>query len=311
MRGIYTRSTSFPEPQGRVFWYFAMSLVADDEETQKKGLVFIAYALGLEVADGIREFFWLHTRIGIALPVRVGAFHYCMDKLAVQPIIQLMAFGMDRKILSRMRLFVGGDVECQYHLTTYGISPDCIPLTSTNKVKAAHIDAWIKRRKRVESDPESCRDLIEFPSMNDVLVVTGNDLVQRGGYDSYCMFVESRVEAYMNARNKEQFLDGLVASATSLTRFLERDEAEDGFWRLARPAAVRSKICNSLRRLATKRRKQPHAVQEGTRRRAVLDPPVETDVNIHVNAGSSTATNLERNPYAERNGCGCRCFSSS
>jgi len=116
MRGIYTRSTSFPEPQGRVFWYFAMSLVADDEETQKKGLVFIAYALGLEVADGIREFFWLHTRIGIALPVRVGAFHYCMDKLAVQPIIQLMAFGMDRKILSRMRLFVG---ECDRNLVEY------------------------------------------------------------------------------------------------------------------------------------------------------------------------------------------------
>jgi hypothetical protein len=93
----------------RLLFYFAMfGMLDDDEETQKRGTVFIYYGIGQEKFFGSdRPIQYVKTERSI--PFRVVALHVCSDSTnpGIKAASDFACRAMDNTIVSRYRLHVG------------------------------------------------------------------------------------------------------------------------------------------------------------------------------------------------------------
>jgi hypothetical protein len=90
--------------QMRVFSYMVMSAL-QDEETQKKGVVIVYYALGQKRAFGDRPFELMKSWRSI--PWRVVAFHSCADSSVIDVAAYLLCSLMDNSNVCSFRAHIG------------------------------------------------------------------------------------------------------------------------------------------------------------------------------------------------------------
>jgi hypothetical protein len=96
-----------------------MSSLADDEETQKKGVVGVSYNLDVPVQPNEirRKVIWGASVIVQSLPIRVTSFHYCYNSSKIGPFLPLMAYATGSVIRVRMRTHHGAFSLFVYYLS--------------------------------------------------------------------------------------------------------------------------------------------------------------------------------------------------
>lgn len=85
-------------------WYLALSLVEQDEEVQKQGIVEVFFANGaLKQQTNITKHFKEGFTGLLCLPIRLVGIHFCYDDVMFQPILQLaqLVFGANNRLRFR------------------------------------------------------------------------------------------------------------------------------------------------------------------------------------------------------------------
>jgi hypothetical protein len=96
-----------------------LSSLADDEETQKKGVVLVSYSLDMPKRpdETRRKALWGAGVIVQSLPIRVTSLHYCYNSSKVGPFLPLVAYASGSVIRLRMRIHHGAFSLFVYYLS--------------------------------------------------------------------------------------------------------------------------------------------------------------------------------------------------
>jgi hypothetical protein len=99
-------------------FYYMMSSLADDEETQKKGVVFVSYSMDMpERADeNRRKLLWGACVLSQSLPIRSSSFHYCYNSSKVGPFLPVIAYAAGSLLRVRIRAHHGAFSLFGYYL---------------------------------------------------------------------------------------------------------------------------------------------------------------------------------------------------
>ena len=94
-----------------MLWYFVMTLL-EDEETQKRGVIFVTYVLDgdvvLEIPKDAREIIWRGTQIFPCLPIRIIAIHGCLsDNRFTRGLLALALLGFPPDLRRRIKPHFG------------------------------------------------------------------------------------------------------------------------------------------------------------------------------------------------------------
>lgn len=100
-----------------------------------------------------------------------------------------------RSFFIRFHSILGGPVELQYALHSYGIPTEHIPLTFSGNIKDGYMKQWLKLREHSESNSE----VIECPQLEDVLFRQGAHSMSYPGNSRVHRLVESRYQQDPNA----------------------------------------------------------------------------------------------------------------
>ena len=124
-----------------------MSL-SESEEVQKRGVVAI-----IDLLDALNS-----TSVGNVVrntvPIHFAGFHMLFNNLGEykRACVNIPLANTKTQVRIRTHYF-STHLECQRELASFGISEDCIPVTSQGEMSTQHHVAWIKKRQAIESRP--------------------------------------------------------------------------------------------------------------------------------------------------------------
>ena len=98
------------------------TLVQDDDETQRKGLVYLLYnVVGTnEVDEEVRRLIWRGAHVAQSIPMKVRAVHFCFNDTRLRGLASLFIFAAGKEFRARCRLHCG-----KIHAFIYSASCDC------------------------------------------------------------------------------------------------------------------------------------------------------------------------------------------
>ncbi len=155
-----------PRERDRVGIYFFFQVLAEDETTQRNGVVSVSLlsegvqrSMGGENLAKRSKFF---QSVWEACPVRISAIHLCFPNellfRMLKPIMLCVLGNTGRKC---MRIHSGARLECDYSLNTFGIRPDDIPLTYSGTIKTRQHTRWVKVRGAIDNYVEQqCKERV-------------------------------------------------------------------------------------------------------------------------------------------------------
>ena len=250
--------------------YYITSL-AEDEETQRRGVVNIIYFVHDKVASkfdndvesrGMNMIKWI--------PLRVCVIHFCTDDPRMR-FLKIFSLGLfDRYAKTRFRVHDGTHTEIQYHLMGFGIPINSLPITFSGEIKTNEHNKWIARRKAKDTQlklglPFEGTDL---PGLHDVLLGRGKVVNEHRGNIRVRSLVDMYREEYDDAPLGEKRLiaERIVrAIQKDLGRFLK--QASDGWWHVVDDSEAIKKVSSvfrterSLRRRTTKTTTEPSEIK--------------------------------------------------
>jgi hypothetical protein len=96
-----------------------MSSLADDEETQKKGVVFVSYSLDMPERpdESRRKLIWGASAIVQSLPIRGTSVHYCYNSATIGPFLPVLAYAAGSVLRVRIRTHHGAFSLFGYYLS--------------------------------------------------------------------------------------------------------------------------------------------------------------------------------------------------
>ena len=153
-----------------MFYYMVMAALSD-EETQKKGMVFVGYNMGHKSTSD-RTPVKIIMKMRQLLPVRVVTLHYCHDNVRVRPMMFLAAFLSGAYGRVRFRPQYGTPKEIRFKLSTFGIPIDALPITEEGEVKLKPHRQWLQKRRKEEKADLNALQRVVVPSRFDVLFVS-------------------------------------------------------------------------------------------------------------------------------------------
>uniref|UniRef100_A0A7S4EL90 DUF6824 domain-containing protein n=1 Tax=Pseudo-nitzschia australis TaxID=44445 RepID=A0A7S4EL90_9STRA len=137
------------------FFIYIFSVVSEDIETQKRGVVFIfstsEKALMVLQNPDDKVAYSMYRE---GCPVRRSCTHFCLpeNKPKMRIVRAVMMLAMPRQERIRTRVHMDGlTMETQYKLMTFGIPVSELPITSTGGVKTKHHLQWIRTRKALDT----------------------------------------------------------------------------------------------------------------------------------------------------------------
>lgn len=217
-----------------------------DVETQKRGIVGIAYNVGRDRTED-REAVWKAGKIVSILPLRFTAVHYCFDDERVRLLFSVAMFVFNKNARIRCRVHFGTDMECIYTLMTFGIPSDKLPVgTSGEKTFDAHEEYIRKMRNAHKLEEDGVRRIV-LPGKFDVLLGRGKPLQKHPGNLNYHYVIEGYHERYEKAMKleKTQIAFFIVEKIHMLGGgFLRQDEAG---WVEIDDEAARTKVSHTFR----------------------------------------------------------------
>jgi hypothetical protein len=270
--------------------YIVMGLLEDDEESQRRGLVVLAYHLYRReniVPDFDPELQRKMTTLADWLPFRMAGMHLCMDPQFLGFFKSLLVATMSRTLRIRLRFhagtlksqtscsegesstqisfsFVGTHQECQYELMTFGVPVQVLPVTYDGELKTTNHLKWIARRKVKDTkmiDKTGVFDGVDLPGRYDVLLGRGRLFQDHPGSVNLRNIVSCLLEVYKLAskRDKKAIAWKVVEAIKGQGgRFLKRNTDD---WSVeVSDESAQEKVSTSFRTSLMAARKQVKAV---------------------------------------------------
>lgn len=242
----------------RMRYYIVMSAL-ENEEFQLSKNVAVVFSVGdmKDRFDG--KGFFETTTFSFALPQCKASIHLCTDEVGAYLIQGAILKGVPLNIRSRCRLHFGSQTECLYHLSTFGIPPDVLPVDpSTDKISLKRHLEWVesryvieKHRRTLPTIVTSKRQNIMNAGDNDVLVGTGKPSNNMGN-KRLRSFVKEWSQAYGNGTKeaRKELVDCVTISIRqSGGRFL-KEHTVDGwktFWKEMPEDQIRKNVSQAFR----------------------------------------------------------------
>jgi hypothetical protein len=226
--------------------YMVIMFALRDVETQKRGMVGIAYNVGRDHSTD-RESVWRAAKGVSILPFRFTAVHYCFDDERVETLFSLAMYVFNRNARMRCRTHCGSHMECIYQLMTFGIKSSDFPVTITGEKRHDSHREYIRKMRHTENLRSDGVKRIIIPGPLDVLLGRGKPLQKHDGNLSYHFVVEGYHERYEQASklDKTQIAKTIVDKIREHGgRFLKQ---EDAGWVEIDDEAARTKISHTFR----------------------------------------------------------------
>jgi hypothetical protein len=138
----YTR-----ESMCRVFWYFLQTAL-EDLETQKKGIIILAYAHETTFWQLDRQLLTLIAQsLRGCLPVRLSCIHICEPPSFFSIIFPIVKFFITGRLQQRIRVHSGGDWQVQQELLKCGLDKSVLPTQIGGDV-TLDLHKWLARRRK-------------------------------------------------------------------------------------------------------------------------------------------------------------------
>ena len=248
-----------------------------DEETDKKGVVLIAFKLAdIQFASPFgQRVFLIQTRVGLDMPVSWCSMHKFLEphdlgtgghggkgvsriNLLVEAVIG--AFTPD--IRARVRLHYGSYTEWIYESMTFGIPHQLIPLTTDFKIKTKNHWDYLEMRKIAEEFTPSGNELgmikmTDLPANNDILLGKGKPIQEFRGNQRLAMIVDDYEEQYHveSSKTDKTALASAIVKKIQATngRFLSK---ESGIWIEVHDNLARDKVSHMFRHQRLKSKKK-------------------------------------------------------
>eukprot|EP00980_Cylindrotheca_fusiformis_P019443 scaffold6708_cov134-Cylindrotheca_fusiformis.AAC.13 len=286
------------ENELRARFYICMCLWKS-EDTQRKGMVYVTYAIGRFQDKMNGAGFVETTKLIMAFPLYIAGIHRCTDHVTHFILGKTSLGMMPMSTRARTKYHLGSDQECQYILSTYGIPRQTLPLDPmTNEPKLNGFLVWYNQQqwKEVENGSQIVTGAFLRPRANDVLFVSsqtmnnaGNDLLRtlvRKRYDDYDLVSNEKKTAISDEIISEIKRNG--------GRFLKQDALE-GSWKEVDVNEIRRKTKQMLRnyrhKLSNRSKANPVAHHRIAAKAITLDQVHPNDILF----GTPTSKNHEGN----------------
>ncbi|KAG7345161.1 hypothetical protein IV203_032692 [Nitzschia inconspicua] len=232
---------------------YMYTCLAEDEETQKKGCVFIVFhpSPGSQVCSSSKERSFVR-RLMESIPIRVSAIHICLHDDALSQVIKavaLLALGPEGR--ARTRVHTGSKTECQYSLQSFGIPAHQIPVNlNLGQLKIKAHQRWIDLRRMKETSVRRGTTFngIECPELNDLLFGRGRPIMRHPGNVLFRNILNSRYQEYNAAPTRKEKTE----IAWSIVRQLQQSKCRflkeaDGYWVEVTSDVARQKVSVGFR----------------------------------------------------------------
>jgi len=192
----------------RVAIYLYGTVVSEDVETQRKGMVICIWPEGtktLMISD--KEEQRAINNMMSVLPIRISAAHICLPKEPASQLLQaLLILAMPKDERTRTRIHLGKPTECRYNLMTFGLPVRDLPITDSGRIKIKFLTSWIKTRQTKEEAYMQGLPFkgIEVPLRSDVLFCNGGQKFLNPGNTAFRSLLEERRGEYTDAKNSEK-----------------------------------------------------------------------------------------------------------
>lgn len=253
--------------------YMVMMFAIRDADTQKNGIVTIAYNVGRGKTND-RQAVFKNAQLISFLPVRLTGIHYCYDDEKLGGLFYVAMYVIQKAARLRCRFHLGTDMEIIYTLMTFGIPNDTLPVSFNGGLRLeAHRD-YVRKMKTAD-DTDDDIDRINVPGKYDVLLGRGKPLQKYSGNLNYHYVIEGyhdRYEAAAKGGKAELAMEIVKRIHTQGGRFLKQDEAG---WTVITNEAARSKVSHTFRnhRIAARTaRKKALAKTDSTIKADAADP---------------------------------------
>eukprot|EP00980_Cylindrotheca_fusiformis_P029145 scaffold22737_cov120-Cylindrotheca_fusiformis.AAC.8 len=266
-RPVVVSTPSFMEPamaafddpipsMTRAFWYL-VSTLSEDEETQKKGVVVVVNSTGLSERHMRfhRAVPLKHLQVAEYFPIRLACLHYCHNSSSSFPSIVLSDLASAAKSMVRVRIRThkGSHTECLYKLMSFGIPVQEFPFTEDGGIELANHVRWLEKHRKKEAyliKKPPIEGAVDLPSNHDVLLGRGKQIIRHLGN----RLLHELVEAYDNQYNrlskdgKTKLADQIVSIVHGYSgRFMKFDN-ECGMWVEVSNLEARDKVTHRFRR---------------------------------------------------------------
>ncbi|CAJ1948893.1 unnamed protein product [Cylindrotheca closterium] len=230
----------------RAKFYFMMTLLKN-KETQLRGVVHVLYAIE-EFKDRTNGMgFVENVQVALAIPVHNASVHLCSSDVGQYATCYMAVKVMPAKLRSRLKVHFGSHLECQYRLSTYGISMQLH--SSGQMMNMDHRKQLFPQAMPVTSIGSQSSSLITQPSANDV-IYTGAGKSNNAGNQHLRTLVLKYSPAY-DAGNNETKRNGINAIIDEIERnggrFLQYANEEESVWGPVPKEEVRLKIAQMFR----------------------------------------------------------------
>mmetsp|Transcript_8514 Transcript_8514/g.17761 ORF Transcript_8514/g.17761 Transcript_8514/m.17761 type:complete len:477 (-) Transcript_8514:73-1503(-) len=225
--------------------YMVLMFALKDTDTQKNGVVAIAYNVGSGKTKD-RQAVFKNAQLVSALPLRFTGVHYCYDDEKLRGLFYVAMYIFQKAARVRCRFHLGTDMEIIYTLMTFGIPNEALPVSSNGSLRLeGHRDYIRKMRKSDELFDDINRVIV--PGKYDVLLGRGKPLQKFSGNLNYHYVIEGYHDRYEAAAKgqKAGIAMEIVKKIHSLGgRFLKQNEAG---WAAITDEAAKTKVSHTFR----------------------------------------------------------------
>lgn len=166
--------------------FYLLSAAAEDEETQKRGIVSLQIISVLPKMEDM-EVIRMNAKRGNTCdwsPVQVKANHIWAKTLSNNPLIRVILNTWSQNARVRLRIHTGSYTELKYHLLTFGIPSNCLPYSMDGEeLRISANQRWVNRRKVKEAMVRGRNEFraLDLPGCRDVCLGRGSASHQHSG----------------------------------------------------------------------------------------------------------------------------------
>jgi len=253
----------------RHIWYVIHEVVQDDEDIQKRGLVWVGNLYGDCKHTQILDFCWRMEHIFKNWPFHVNSWHLCFDNPTLNAFCKALALVSGKDLRMRQRFHHGSIIEVQYALLTFGIDLKDGFIPGQGILSSQFLDQVIQRRVQQEQEIRSQEVSYEqptsrvalYPNKQDVLM--GRFKLARDWPGNLFLnkLIALQAPRYLEASNASRFEKTVIAmeivqriEKDSGGRFLDRSETK-GVWEVVDEGVAKEKVSQALRTEANRIKK--------------------------------------------------------
>mmetsp|Transcript_4577 Transcript_4577/g.13201 ORF Transcript_4577/g.13201 Transcript_4577/m.13201 type:complete len:211 (-) Transcript_4577:28-660(-) len=200
---------------------------------------------------------WAVCRVANATPMRLTSVFYCYNEPSQQPLVDLVASGLQRPARCRLQPICGSELECKHFMLTRGIPVEELPYdtvgTTTILNNKKFFYRWLATRKKIEKKKsQSYANCIRLLGFYDVVIGKGAPYQNHIGNKLFVQLIDSMKQKYQNedsASNKLTMIHGIIQDIVqhNKVRFLKK--VQDGLWEHASHDEIVNKVRNRIERV--------------------------------------------------------------